>query len=539
MKTISAPLKAHLEQAVTTLATIWQLTRTDGEEFFFTDLDRDIDYGGDTYRARSGYNRSAVNNDVGLSVDNLEVEGVFNSDDITEIDLRAGLFDNCEVKISLVNWSDLSQGVLKQRRGRLGEVSLSQKGIFKAELRGLTQQLSQTICGLYQAECRADLGDPKCAVFIRPTVLGRSQDVAAGETFRVVTKSTTSILWDQLVNNGVFDADAEAADTVSVTGWEVLSGVMTITSNSYDLTASSGSLFVVGGRCSSFEMRQDISLVNTFGINLTEVDAENVTADFSCMRANSAPDDTGRVLVQFLDSSGNPISTMYDTGDEEILPEDTWASRLVSAVAVPTGTRTIRIRFMGTLITGLIVNSCIDDVQLSLTDTVTDNTYEDLYENRMYEVTTAGTTDVSQPAYSTTVDASTTDGTAVLICKEAWSRSAVVSSVNDRKNIKLEVSDTRANDDGWFNYGALVIESGLNTGRVTEIKNWDATTRVLTVYLPISFEIYSGTKVRLYPGCDKRLETCTNKFNNVLNYRGEPFVPGQDELISYASAGSY
>ena len=36
-------------------------------------------------------------------------------------------------------------------------------------------------------------------------------------------------------------------------------------------------------------------------------------------------------------------------------------------------------------------------------------------------------------------------------------------------------------------------------------------------------------------GCDKRIETCGAKFANTANFRGFPFVPGDDWLLSVPS----
>ncbi len=60
------------------------------------------------------------------------------------------------------------------RRGWFGEVTLSEQGIFRTELRGLTQALSQRIGELYSPECRADLGDHRCKVPIHPPEIARS-----------------------------------------------------------------------------------------------------------------------------------------------------------------------------------------------------------------------------------------------------------------------------------------------------------------------------------------------------------------------------
>ena len=49
MKTVSAALAAHIAGPVTTLATCWRITRTDGLVFRFTDHDRDLAADGEVY----------------------------------------------------------------------------------------------------------------------------------------------------------------------------------------------------------------------------------------------------------------------------------------------------------------------------------------------------------------------------------------------------------------------------------------------------------------------------------------------------------
>lgn len=192
MKTISGALSAHLASEATTLATCWKVTRIDGTQFFFTDHDKDLSVSSNTYLASSAYTRTAVANNTSLSVDNLDVQGVFDDASISVTDLRAGLFDFAEVEMFLVNWDDLSQGTLILRRGRLGEVTLSTQGLFKAELRGMSQALSQDIGELYQPECRADLGDSRCKVPIAPTEVTRSSSYSLGDFVVVDTAGGAS-----------------------------------------------------------------------------------------------------------------------------------------------------------------------------------------------------------------------------------------------------------------------------------------------------------------------------------------------------------
>jgi hypothetical protein len=71
-KIITPAMRAHLDAETTRLAAIWRITRKDGAQFFFTDHDRDIVFGGDTYRADAGFERTAIRSDAGFAVDNLD-----------------------------------------------------------------------------------------------------------------------------------------------------------------------------------------------------------------------------------------------------------------------------------------------------------------------------------------------------------------------------------------------------------------------------------------------------------------------------------
>ena len=77
-------MRAHLDAETTRLGAIWRITRKDGQQFFFTDHDRDIVFGGDTYRADAGFERTAIRSDAGFAVDNLDLVGVFAEGGIVE-----------------------------------------------------------------------------------------------------------------------------------------------------------------------------------------------------------------------------------------------------------------------------------------------------------------------------------------------------------------------------------------------------------------------------------------------------------------------
>ncbi|MCC8368525.1 MAG: DUF2163 domain-containing protein [Rickettsia endosymbiont of Oxypoda opaca] len=102
-----------------------------------------------------------VESNSNMAVDNLDLVGQFHDNKITETDLLAGKYDFAEVEIFLVNYLLPESGKIIQKRGVLGEVTLN-KNLFHAEVRGLTQFLSQTMCETYLPHCRTNLGDQRC-----------------------------------------------------------------------------------------------------------------------------------------------------------------------------------------------------------------------------------------------------------------------------------------------------------------------------------------------------------------------------------------
>lgn len=535
MKSTSEALASHLAGPVTTLATCWRITRRDGQTYHFTDHDRDLEVDGATYLASTGYSRTAISNDASLSVDNLDVEGVFDSAAITEADLRAGLFDQAEVHIFLVNWADPAMGILRLRRGWFGEVTLSEQGMFRTELRGMTQRLQHRMGALYSPECRADLGDARCRVPILPPEIARNAAYAEGDLVRVRT-SGTAVSFGLPIINGDFEADGEASGFgYAPNGWTWVSGDWDIhDSGNGGLAAYSGQYYLEGGSSTSGEISQTIDLIAA-GCDPDLIAADAYRLDFSAQRANAFTVDQGRVLLEALDGAGAVIASLLDTGLEEITPEDTWVSRGITDASLPASARFLRIRLFHQRLSGIQSNAGFDAITGQITDTTATVTTSADFANRTYRCVSAGTTAGTQPSYDTTLGAQTNDGTAIFVAEEAWTRAGTVTAVLDRTHLTASIDEPRATD-GWFTGGLLTWETGGNAGRAIEISDWVQATGTLTLFLPMGYAVVPGDAFRIHPGCDKRLETCRTRFDNVLNFRGEPYVPGQDALMSYPDA---
>lgn len=238
MKQVSMALAAHIAGEVTTLANCWKLTRIDSVVFGFTDHDKDIVIDSLTYKAASGFTPSAVQNTTTLSVDNLDVEGMLDAGNITEEDIMSGRYDFAEIEIFQVNYSDLSQGKLKLRRGWLGEVSIV-KQQFVAEVRGLTQRLSQTIGELYSASCRATFADARCKINAADyTVSGVVTSTLSNQEFMDSSRIESSGLY----NFGKITFTSGANSGLSMEVKEFLSGgrIVLALPMPYSIAASDG-----------------------------------------------------------------------------------------------------------------------------------------------------------------------------------------------------------------------------------------------------------------------------------------------------------
>lgn len=88
--------------------------------------------------------------------------------------------------------------------------------------------------------------------------------------------------------------------------------------------------------------------------------------------------------------------------------------------------------------------------------------------------------------------------------------------------------------DGQFVLGRLVYLGGANCGIQTVIIGVNGT-MIEVRDLPRA-AIEPGCKVELRHGCDKRFATCSARFANAANFRGEPHLPGNDLLTRYPGA---
>lgn len=80
--------------------------------------------------------------------------------------------------------------------------------------------------------------------------------------------------------------------------------------------------------------------------------------------------------------------------------------------------------------------------------------------------------------------------------------------------------------DGYY-LGGFVAISAAPTSEYRFIIGHYGNTIILNLPSP---KLYSGVPLAVSPGCDHTLQTCKNKFNNLANYGGFPYIPNKNPM---------
>ena len=92
------------------------------------------------------------------------------------------------------------------------------------------------------------------------------------------------------------------------------------------------------------------------------------------------------------------------------------------------------------------------------------------------------------------------------------------------------IDSSRIEPDDYFYQGILIFISGNNRNHKYSVKCYKESKITIDILFDLKLEM--GDKYMITIGCDKQIDSCINKFNNALNFRGEPYVPNKHMLIA-------
>lgn len=162
MRIIPPALSGALASDATTLAKCWKLTRRDGVVMGFTDHDRDLAFDGVTFAANTGVQGSDIESNFDFAVGGGDISGALSSEGLMETELAKGLWDDAQVEVIIVDWSNPDARMLVER-GAIGELRRRDSS-FVAEMRGLAHRFDEERGRRFTAACSAALGDGRCGV---------------------------------------------------------------------------------------------------------------------------------------------------------------------------------------------------------------------------------------------------------------------------------------------------------------------------------------------------------------------------------------
>ena len=109
-----------------------------------------------------------------------------------------------------------------------------------------------------------------------------------------------------------------------------------------------------------------------------------------------------------------------------------------------------------------------------------------------------------------------------------WTNSLTVTAVTSRNSFTTGGSLA----DDYHGEGVVTWLTGNNAGLVAKVRAQTAA-RVFTLVNDMQHDIQIGDTLEAVAGCRKRLaEDCFAKFDNVLNFQGEPHLPMIDQITA-------
>lgn len=107
---------------------------------------------------------------------------------------------------------------------------------------------------------------------------------------------------------------------------------------------------------------------------------------------------------------------------------------------------------------------------------------------------------------------------------------ATLTSVTSAQEFYVDsFSNTTTYPENYFLNGVVTFTSGANSGLKSEIKYFKEGYFLLA--LPLPNALTAGDNGTFIAGCDKTSKTCKAVFNNLLRFRGEPFIPGPSKAF--------
>ncbi|MBS3849111.1 DUF2163 domain-containing protein [Devosia sp. BSSL-BM10] len=115
--------------------------------------------------------------------------------------------------------------------------------------------------------------------------------------------------------------------------------------------------------------------------------------------------------------------------------------------------------------------------------------------------------------------------------------SATVTALDDP--YRAVVTGLEGFAEGWFSFGTVLWSDGKRDGLSDAVVNHArlGSADVLAFSTRIGDWVAVGDTFGVTAGCDRRFSTCQAKFDNAVNFRGFPHIPGSDYVLRHPRNG--
>lgn len=342
---------------------------------------------------------------------------------------------------------------------------------------------------------------------------------------RVVTYNDNAVYYP---TNASFETALVANTTTAgaIAGWTIVTGdYWKVVTGLSPLTAQDGSRILAGGNNSSgvqeeYEIYGETTLANVPLINNARKVLGKIVGRLGIKVGWADTASAAKVVLDFY--NGGSLITSITALDWTVQAAAGWAD-LTQAFTVPGTCTKIRAR--------LFARSPVGDSQAQIAyDGVHFHFFDAERPVKGDAVLGQGSVDT---VWDTTVGSYTFDGTLIWKAVGKFRAFSTVDSVVSNKEFRADSSIT--DDPGSYETGLIEWVSGQNAGRKNVVRNYTPEISspslirpTFKLYFPTAFPIEIGDAFYYTRPCAKRMEEdCRDKFDNVINFRGFPHLPGK------------
>lgn len=110
-----------------------------------------------------------------------------------------------------------------------------------------------------------------------------------------------------------------------------------------------------------------------------------------------------------------------------------------------------------------------------------------------------------------------------------------ITAVTSQSIFEASITNTTGltHVDDFWKLGVLRFLTGNNVGVAVEVSSSLVASGEITLFVPAPLPLQVGDTGEIWPGCDKTVNTCRDRFENMINFQGEPFAPSEGNLFAF------